>query len=261
MKDFTRGRLGEKWRSIALLAVLALVTWAWISPVAVAADAAGPRHAPAAGDSSAVFVLYGMVFREDGTTPWPYPDTLVVRNERTLAEERVVLGSPYAGGFALTFVDLGASAAVAVDDVLSFDFTPSFFPLSPDAVVLDWLDVTRGCREVALRALESASGADGRINLRTLRIDIRPNPSSGQPVQLELRFGRPGTARGRLTLAIQDAAGRVVRRLAVHLGGSERVSVPWDGRDESGRTLAPGVYWVHPIGAGAGSAGRAIRVD
>ena len=66
-----------------------------------------------------------------------------------------------------------------------------------------------------------------------------PNPFAGT---LRLRFGlaRPGIAE----LAIFDAAGRRVRTVASGPYGPGTYSIPWDGRDASGGSAAPGLYFV-----------------
>lgn len=66
-----------------------------------------------------------------------------------------------------------------------------------------------------------------------------PNPFSGT---LRLRFGlaRPGVA----DLSIFDAAGRRVRTVASGPYGPGRYSIAWDGRDASGGSAAPGLYFV-----------------
>lgn len=50
------------------------------------------------------------------------------------------------------------------------------------------------------------------------------------------------------TLMVHDAAGRVVRRLSVPrdlpAGGDTPSSVEWDGRDDAGRSLPSGIYYV-----------------
>ena len=46
---------------------------------------------------------------------------------------------------------------------------------------------------------------------------------------------------GSAALSVADAAGRVVRTLSAPRGAS---SITWDGRDEAGRELSPGVYFV-----------------
>jgi len=66
-----------------------------------------------------------------------------------------------------------------------------------------------------------------------------PNPFAGT---LRLRFGfaRPSVA----DLAIFDAAGRRVRTVASGPYRPGRYSIAWDGRDASGGSAAPGLYFV-----------------
>lgn len=64
-----------------------------------------------------------------------------------------------------------------------------------------------------------------------------PNPAAGE---MTLRFSLPTAGEARMS--VHDLAGREVARLAqgAHAAGAHRVR--WDGRDASGRMLAPGVY-------------------
>lgn len=66
-----------------------------------------------------------------------------------------------------------------------------------------------------------------------------PNPSRGA---LVLAFTLP--SEGRVSFAIHDAQGRVVRSLAegVRPAGTHRIA--WDGRTSEGRTASPGVYFA-----------------
>lgn len=71
-------------------------------------------------------------------------------------------------------------------------------------------------------------------------VTVGPNP---------LRAGRPlsiatGTVDA-VDVVVHDASGREVRRLAT-AGG--RRSLDWDGRDRTGREVAPGVYFVRVVG-------------
>jgi len=47
-----------------------------------------------------------------------------------------------------------------------------------------------------------------------------------------------------VTLQIHDAAGRLVRTLLHESRAAGKHAVPWDGKDEAGRSLASGVYYV-----------------
>jgi hypothetical protein len=64
-----------------------------------------------------------------------------------------------------------------------------------------------------------------------------PNPFS-QSTDLRFRLERPGEA----TIQIVDVSGRVVRRLGGRSFPGGYSEIRWDGRDASGRDVAPGVY-------------------
>jgi flagellar hook assembly protein FlgD len=49
---------------------------------------------------------------------------------------------------------------------------------------------------------------------------------------------------GRFVLDMFDVNGRRVRTIAGDGGGATSMQVEWDGRDESGRRVASGRYWV-----------------
>jgi uncharacterized repeat protein (TIGR01451 family) len=76
----------------------------------------------------------------------------------------------------------------------------------------------------------------------------RPNPSQGQTL---FSFDIP--LAGRTTLLLYDVSGRLVRTLVEETLEPGRYSPQWDGRDQSGRTVAPGVYFLR-IHSGAFSA-------
>ncbi|MBM3315214.1 hypothetical protein FJY71_05150, partial [candidate division WOR-3 bacterium] len=66
------------------------------------------------------------------------------------------------------------------------------------------------------------------------RLAASPNPFSGAT---RIRFAPASRATGLLVL---DRAGRIVRTLGAKRGTS---SVVWDGRDDSGRRVAEGIYF------------------
>ena len=81
------------------------------------------------------------------------------------------------------------------------------------------------------------------------------NPSPGATT---LRFALPADAN--VSLGIYDVAGRQVRDLAHGWRAAGVQSVAWDGRDDSGAVVAPGVYMA-AVRAGSGSAtARLVRV-
>ncbi len=74
-------------------------------------------------------------------------------------------------------------------------------------------------------------------------LDAWPNPAPGHAT---VRFTLP---RGeRAELAVYDLRGRMVRRLARGDGGDAAVETAWDGRDDAGHDLAPGVYMLRLTG-------------
>lgn len=82
------------------------------------------------------------------------------------------------------------------------------------------------------------------------RLRVSPNPALG-PARIELSgVGAPGAK-----LAVHDVAGRVRRSLALDAAGR----ATWDLRDDSGRRVRPGLYWVR-LAAGGTRPSRAIVV-
>jgi probable HAF family extracellular repeat protein len=66
-----------------------------------------------------------------------------------------------------------------------------------------------------------------------------PNPAQGSTM---LRFALPGSANVRLRLF--DVRGRIVRTLADRAFGAGPTALRWDGRDDGGADLSPGIYWA-----------------
>lgn len=68
-----------------------------------------------------------------------------------------------------------------------------------------------------------------------------PNPSrTGQSVCLPVVI--PATGAGDAVIDVVDAAGRRVRRIEVGTAATCSAGVIWDGRNDSGREVAPGIY-------------------
>lgn len=97
--------------------------------------------------------------------------------------------------------------------------------------------------------LEAADGGDAGM-LSALR--CRPSPFVEEvAIEYEAPQGLESM------LAVYDASGRLVRRLATDRVGASTAVVRWDGRDASGREVSAGVYFVR-LDAGAES--REVRV-
>ncbi len=100
-----------------------------------------------------------------------------------------------------------------------------------------------------LAVSEPATGNGG------LRVEmIRPNPFSSRAVIL---YALPRT--GHATLWIHDLQGRRVASLVDGEQTAGRHSVTWDGRDQTGRPVGSGVYWVRLRSGGQAEARRFVR--
>lgn len=70
-----------------------------------------------------------------------------------------------------------------------------------------------------------------------LRAAAYPSPTSRETaIRLNLPAGGP------VHTTIYDATGRAVRRFGEELLAAGAHVFPWDGRDDAGRAVAPGVY-------------------
>ncbi len=87
--------------------------------------------------------------------------------------------------------------------------------------------------------------------LTRLEMLLYPNPLSLTRMGLQLRLrGNTTSYRGE----VLDLSGRVVREFAV----SANDAVIWDGRDQDGKHVQPGVYFVHARGGGREGIARAV---
>ncbi len=78
-------------------------------------------------------------------------------------------------------------------------------------------------------------GWDGaHLGLRSM-----PNPAAGS---VAVHFYLPSA--GQASVAVHDASGRVVASLADGLLAAGRHDLQWSGRDDAGRRVSAGVYFV-----------------
>jgi hypothetical protein len=85
----------------------------------------------------------------------------------------------------------------------------------------------------------------------------RPNPFlAGLGVPIEMT----SSAAAHLRVTVRDARGRPVRRLHDGPAASTSGTIGWDGRDDRGRKVASGVYWLDIRGGGERHALRVVRL-
>ncbi|MEO0078764.1 MAG: FlgD immunoglobulin-like domain containing protein, partial [candidate division WOR-3 bacterium] len=111
------------------------------------------------------------------------------------------------------------------------------------------MDYHRGCAPIAPgRAIAyrtdpptsvGASEPTQQMNLAGRLLSVAPNPVRGRAT-VAWQLIRPGRA----SVAVFDAAGRLVRELANDAMEPGRYRTTWDGRAESGRNVARGIYFV-----------------
>ena len=88
----------------------------------------------------------------------------------------------------------------------------------------------------------------GRAGLR-----CGPNPArGGATLRYEL------TAAGPVRLSVRDRSGRLVRELVDAMQGPGTHAARWDGRDQAGRAVAPGVYFAGLAAGGADSRAKLV---
>jgi len=138
----------------------------------------------------------------------------------------------------------------------------------PDAMILDLVISSarrmraatfgNGCWEVdlptAATGVEVASlgGARNALTVET----ARPNPFRGR-TSIRLALPRPGN----VSLTVVDAAGRRVRKLMDGPHAAGALEVAWDGRDEGGRRVAAGTYFVRATDGGTTASTKVTVLD
>ncbi|MCA9753996.1 MAG: S8 family serine peptidase [Gemmatimonadetes bacterium] len=115
--------------------------------------------------------------------------------------------------------------------------------------------------DLRARTFVSAEAPDdgprgGEVTVAESRLDaFRPNPFSQNA---DLVFAVPN--RVPVSLVVYDVSGRRVRALVDRTVGAGEYRVAWDGRDESGRAVAPGMYFARLTGPGFEHTVRGVRL-
>ena len=216
----------------------------------------------AGGDSQGPVVVPGSI--------QPTPDPIVIASPATLMARA---SDAQTGGANVTAAEysIGAAAAAAGTGTA---MTSTFDSVSVNlTAAINTNSIFSGDRTIWVRARDAHGnwGAASSLAVRVNGTDPvsvgetpevtflspgAPNPFSGT---LQLRFGiaRPGVAE----VAIFDAAGRRVRTVASGPCGPGRYSIAWDGRDASGGSAAPGLYFVRLKTGDATLERRVIRLN
>lgn len=128
------------------------------------------------------------------------------------------------------------------------------------ATLLGAADVAWNVREQALY-VASNQGGIWRVKRGTVDVDrgltpvsnasVAPNPTRG-PATLRFALASPGV----VAVTVIDAGGRMIRRLPTAWRPSGNHLVEWDGRDESGRAAAPGMYLCRVTSSAGTQVGR-----
>jgi choice-of-anchor B domain-containing protein len=131
------------------------------------------------------------------------------------------------------------------------------YPFLPSGIILA-SDVERG---LYVFTAPSATGIDEPAGAPpSLRIlsGVAPNPFSAvTTAAVEI----PGGNAARIRLSVYDVQGRSVRRLADGSLAAGRHELPWDGRDDGGRPLASGIYYLRLETTGLGSVAAKDRAE
>ncbi|MCA9753127.1 MAG: S8 family serine peptidase [Gemmatimonadetes bacterium] len=132
-----------------------------------------------------------------------------------------------------------------------------WLPIDAPRTDRGWFSVYRDSRN-SRRGTGSAgavTGVSGPTRSGVSLLPPRPNPFATRvtvPWTLDLS--------GDVRLRIHDVSGRVVRTLVSGAAGPGPHVTSWDGRDDAGKLVGSGVYWVALDVAGARSTRRVVRI-
>ena len=113
---------------------------------------------------------------------------------------------------------------------------------------------TGGATATALATFH-ASGTGVLLPAKPLLVGGAPNPMRGSTL---LTFGLPLNPNGRVTLSIMDPGGRRIRTFPRAFAPGTN-QVVWDGTDDAGRPVQPGVYFCR-LEVGSASWSRRVTV-
>ncbi len=128
--------------------------------------------------------------------------------------------------------------------------------IDPDARRL-WVSDSQNSRiyEICLPAADAVAAGEPEVTAGSLRLSLWPHPVRSS-TDVRLVLPREGSA----VVDILDAAGRRVRRLESDRLPAGPSTLRWDGRNEGGRPVAAGVYFLRARASGASAIGKAVVV-
>ena len=112
--------------------------------------------------------------------------------------------------------------------------------------------LTERLRAPGLPPVDVPPGAPSTGGAALLALETAPNPAHDGPT-VTLVLSRPATVR----TEVLDASGRALRLLDERVVPAGRLVAAWDGRDDRGARVSPGVYFIR---ARAGADTRVARV-
>ncbi len=240
--------------------------WDLLTTLAAYGDSAYQTVVPTLCDSNATdFCRTTFVVRAQLQTPTEYSDSAP---DSGWSVDNIVPGVPTG----LTVNAVSGTAEIAWDpspapDFQYFrvyrgqspDFTPDAGHLVQVTAATSWVDDAPGGETFYKVTAVDANGNESGPASNTGTVDVNgaappavlalagvvPNPFRGTTV---VHFDLPGRAAVRL--AIHDVAGRRVRTLLDQAMTPGRYQRTWNGRDDAGRAVPPGTYFVRLVAGG-----------
>ncbi len=176
------------------------------------------------------------------------------------ADNRADAGNVFAQSLDFAATPLWAAGGVPLTQAAGQQYQPVAVVDSTGGALVAWVDYRNGNADVWANVVLGSGGvadADGVTPMALRCLPPRPQPSAGR---VTIAFELPRDAR--VTLAVHDVTGRRVRDLLPgHDLPAGRHEATWDGRDERGAAVPPGVYWARLEAAGAVASRRIVRLD
>jgi hypothetical protein len=156
----------------------------------------------------------------------------------------ITLPVEFPAGTECYLADLSRQVSVNVKDNNTYSFTPE-----PGEKVREF-KIVAGLSDYAKGVL----GSSFALPSATLLMQNRPNP-----LRDNTAIGYQLSADGPVKLAVYNVAGQLVKTLVNRPQMAGRYTITWNGRDESGRQAATGVYFYR-LTANGTSASRTMNL-